>query len=159
MKIYFLKKIFPIVIFLLITNCDYNPIYSSNENNTLPIAKIIFEGDSTVSNFIKSKLRRYETIDKEKGFKITVNSSYNKNIISKDINGNPTNYEIFIKSNFKININNKKSDFSINKKFLMKSLENKFEENSYEKNIIDNICNQIAEELINYLTNYDNQGT
>lgn len=147
-----IKKIFIFwILFSLITSCDYKPIYSSKEKNKFNIQIENYEGDLEVNNRIISKLRTHKNLNNQL-FKISFTTDYKKIDLSKDITGKIQNYEMIIKSDFKIYSSDIEKSFSIKEIFIMKNFEDDFEEKNYERKIKENISNLIYQRLINQLT-------
>ena len=97
-----------------------------------------------ISGLLKANLFK-----RNPNYEITI---YEKNILTKDMTGKTTNYELVAKVEFTINPGNKKFNF-INKK-IMESEADKFEEKKYEKVIKQNFSTYFSEQLIPELINF-----
>ena len=145
-----------IVAFILTTSCGYETIHSkkNSSNYNFSISNINFSGDRDVNLKIKQKLNNYILNKKEKEFNLTIKTKVKKEILAKDITGDPisfknttiVNVEVFIKDTLKNKLQIEKN-FKYNNKF------NKFELKSYERELKSNLAQSITEELIFKLTN------
>ena len=134
----------------VITSCGYKSIYSSKN---LDFNIIEFEvGDKTkISRKIKNNLDSYKKNDSNNFYSIKINSKKEINIISKDSEGDPSNFEMTIISEITI-LNDKKvvENKVFSESFNYKNSSNKFDLKEYEKNIEDNLTNKILESIISY---------
>ena len=140
------------LIFFGINQCGYSPIFSNNQNANLNIKIVESVGDEYINNYIKRRLNRY-TETKNKEIKIKINSKYNKSVITKDKQGNASSFELKLTINFvtQRNSENDSKNFSYTQNINMNSLDNKIEEDSYEKDmkemLADSIINQAIQRL------------
>ena len=148
-----MRKYIYIFIFIpfLILGCDYSPIYSNKDNYNFFIEKIEFSGDAEINNLIDKKLKKYQTIKRERKFSILSTSSYKKVSQSKNLSGKTTNYLIVIGITFQIKKEDKLNTLKFEEEFLIKNFSNKFEENNLEKikkeNSIDLIINRLITQI------------
>ena len=141
---------FLILIFFL-SGCGYTPIYTSKDSN-FAIYQLNTTGNDKLNRIISGKLRDYKNTNANKQLNLTINTTSNREVSSKDYKGNPKTYRINLKSNIVIldskgNENNKLFIKSIdysnkNSKSDLKKLEDKTSKNLMEK---------IAEDIIVYL--------
>ena len=148
-----IKKILIIsLIFFGINQCGYSPIFSINQNENLNIKITEITGDEYINNYIKRRLNRY-TETKNKEIKIKINSKYNKSVITKDKQGNASSFELRLTINFVTEQNGEidSINFSYTQNINMNSLNNKIEEDRYEKDmkemLADSIINQAIQRL------------
>jgi len=141
-----------LIIFILSTfllySCDYKPIYSNKSDTNFFIADINFEGNAEINNVINKKLKRYQKAASKKKFNIDVKSDYEKISQSKDLTGKTTDYKVIVTINFEIDNNKKIIKLVSQEDFLMKNLNNEFEEKKYEKAKIENSIDIIVNTLI-----------
>jgi hypothetical protein len=142
------NSIITILIFLTL-GCGYTPIYSNKNNNDFSIEKIVFNGDKTLNNFLKMNLKQFKKQDSLKKISIEIESSYEKNILTKDSTGKISNYELVAEIIFIIKPDNKKLIF-VEKK-IMESMSDKFEERKYEKIVKQNFSTSFSNKLISSL--------
>jgi len=148
-----IKKILIIsLIFFGINQCGYSPIFSNNQNTNLNIKITEITGEEYINNYIKRRLNRY-TETKNKEIKIKINSKYNKSVITKDKQGNASSFELKLTINFVTEQNGEidSKNFSYTQNINMNSLNNKIEEDRYEKDmkemLADSIINQAIQRL------------
>ena len=149
-----MKKYFYIFIFIpfLILSCDYSPIYSSKNNYNFYIEKIELSGDAEINNIISKKLKKYKKINNGKKLTIIASSSYSKISQTKNLSGKTTNYLVIIKVIFQIKKGDKSEKFTSKEEFLIKNLDNKFNEISLEKIKNENSIDLITNKLITQIT-------
>jgi len=147
-----MKKIIFIIIFsLTVYACGYTPIYSlKNNNSNFKIESVSFKsGDNVFNNYLRVYLKRYSLIEREIKFFVSVETDYQKLVVSKNIKGEATEYELIADIKFSITHNDlivKK--FSIVEKLIIDNNSNQFEESTYERTIKQNFANSISEKLV-----------
>ena len=134
----------------VITSCGYKSIYSSKSLN-FNILEFEVEDKTKISRKIKNNLDSYKKNDSNNFYSIKINSKKNINIISKDSEGDPSNFEMTIISEITI-LNNEKivKNKVFSESFNYKNSSNKFDLKQYEKNIEENLTNKIIENIISY---------
>ena len=134
----------------VITSCGYKSIYSS-KNLNFNILEFKIEDKTKISRKIKNNLDSYKKNDSNNFYSIKINSKKNINIISKDSEGDPSNFEMTIISEITI-LNDEKivENKVFSESFNYKNSSNKFDLKEYEKNIEDNLTNKILESIISY---------
>ena len=74
-----MKKILTnILLFLLLANCGFSPIYSLSDNQIINIQIQSIKGDRLINNQIVSKLNRISDNQSKNTFNIDINTIYNK---------------------------------------------------------------------------------
>jgi len=143
-----IKKIFfKLFLIILLTNCDYTPIYSVNDEDRFNIEVTNFEGDREINSKIISKLRVHKNESLEL-YQISFNTSYSKNIISKNLEGKAEEYQLDAMTSYIIINENFKKNFSVTESFKMKNFEDDFEEKNYEERIKENIADLNYQKII-----------
>ena len=134
----------------VITSCGYKSIYSS-KNLNFNILEFEVEDKTKISRKIKNNLDSYKKNDSNNFYSIKINSKKNINIISKDSEGNPSNFEMTIISEITI-LNDEKivKNKVFSESFNYKNSSNKFDLKQYEKNIEENLTDKIIENIISY---------
>ena len=136
------KNIIFISLIFFLTNCGFTPIYLKNTNVNFSIEQVNYRGDRELSNFLKRNLNQYKNTKSENKIYVDVESKYEKIILTKDGAGEATNYELKAEVIFLIKSTNKK--IKIVEKEVMKSMNDKFEEEIYEKSIKENFASSIS---------------
>ena len=140
------KNISLIFLIFFLTNCGFTPVYLSNTNTNYSIEQVDYTGDRELNNFLKSNLNKYKNEKIDKKIFIEVNSSYKKNILTKDGTGKITSYELEAVVIFLIQPLNKK--IQIIEKKIMNSMDDKFEETRQERIIKQSFVSSISNKLI-----------
>lgn len=144
-----LKKIFLVLsTLILITGCEYKPIYSDLNKTDYKIIITKVTGDKKLNKFLISNLERNSQKNSDKIVNIEINTKYTKIILAKDSAGNITDYQSNAITTFLINRNQTLKNFTINEKFNFQKMSDKYEEKSYEENIKQNLATAISQKLI-----------
>ena len=144
-----MKKIFIVIILLILNNCaGYKPIFSSKDVNFY-IGEIIIKEDNKLIRNIVKNLKPY-TIQNDKQ-RITLELSLNikEEITLKDTKGNAVSEEMEIVLEVKTSLeNNDLINFNFSEKFTFNNQSNKFELNQYKKRIQITLVEKIHQDLI-----------
>ena len=144
-----LKKIILIITTLiLITGCEYKPIYSDSNKTDYRIIIEELSGDKKINKFLVTNLERNSQKNSDKIVKIKIDTKYTKIILAKDSAGNVTDYQSNAVTTFIINQNKTSKSFTINEKFNFQKMSDKYEEKRYENNIKRSLATSIAHKLI-----------
>ena len=144
-----LKKIFFIILSIgLLSNCQYKPIYSSQNKIDYKIVITSFTGDKDINNFIDANLIRNSKESSNKVVNINFDTVYSKNVLAKNAAGAITDYQINIVTTFTIRKEKSYESFSVNEKFNFQKMTDKYEEKNYEDNIKRNLADLISQKLI-----------
>ena len=148
-----MKKYYLIIILLLFTQCNYEPIYSKNNQNFR--IKIIEFNKNRSNKILATRLKNY-SYKKNNLFlyELKLLTSENKLILSKDTKGDPL--LLGLKINLKIEVYEKdklvaKKEY--NEQFNYQNLSKKFELKSYESEIRLNIYNKMISKILIDLAN------
>jgi len=147
-----LKKIFTLILFLILTSCGYEAIHSiKNSNNyNFSISELTFEGQRNVNLKIKEKLNNFTLVEKDKNFILKISSVSEKVVLAKDISGDPTSFKSTVTVNVEV-VN--KNNFKVIEDFTYNNIENKFDLKKYEREIINNLAETATDKLIFKLSN------
>jgi len=151
------KIIFIISIFCLVSNCGYAPMYSKTTNANFSITSIEIEGNTQMNNIIKTKLKKYINDTHDKKFYLKIETSSNKFSAAKDITGKTTDLKLIADLNLtyiKQNSENKNEEKNIlfSESLTLKRNDNNYEQNNYEKTLIQNMSETLINKLIFYLS-------
>ena len=136
------KNIILISLIFFLTNCGFTPIYLKNNNVNFSIEQVSYKGDRELNNFLKTNLNKYKNEKSENKVYVDAESKYEKTILTKDGAGEVTNYQLRAEVIFLIKSTNKK--IKIVEKAVMKSMSDKFEEESNETSIKENFASSIS---------------
>ena len=145
------KSILLILLFFILTNCGFEPIYSSKKSN-FNIREIKITNKNKFSSIIKNNLKNISNNESQNKFDLIINSEKKRIISSKDAKGNPQLLTMIISIEVQIikdNVIKNKKNFSQN--FSYSNNSNKFSLGQYEKDIEKNLINKIIENLNAYL--------
>lgn len=137
-----------LIFFLVFTSCGYTPIFKNTENIDFKINILEISGERKINNLIKSNLNNYILSNSKNIFNIKINSKYSKNILAKDSTGAATEYKIVLEGTFKITNDKFEDKYKFKESFNMQSINDKLDEQDYEKNIQTNLANIITRKLI-----------
>tara|TARA_Y100000768_G_scaffold238848_1_gene180806 strand:- start:280 stop:738 length:459 start_codon:yes stop_codon:yes gene_type:complete len=143
------KKLFTIIFAtIFLYSCGYTPIYSSKTKKNLNIELLNFVGDREINNSIKYNLKRHQNQNNEEKIYISVNTTYSKNVETRNLAGNVTTYNLASKINIKISYNDVTKTFQFEENASMNDQSNQLDENIYEKNIKQNFAEIFTNKLI-----------
>ena len=147
-----MKNIFLIIIFMFIISCGFTPIYSSKYSNYKIIS---FEKNinNNLTNYIQDRVLMLSNDNAENVLKIDLSFSEDIIVILKDSKGDPK------KNRLNINVDLKLFDVNDNLVLSQKFFENfeyniddnKFNLKQYEKNIKQNIVEEITQQISAFL--------
>ena len=138
------------MIMLMLTSCGFTPININKNYLNFEVKIINLEGDSEINNIIRSKLtqRQSSSEDSKKLFELEINTNYQKNIFSRNLAGSAENYQLEVVAKVGVANKNIKKDYTFKENFLMKNINDQFEQAQYEKNIKNTFANSLSEKII-----------
>ena len=139
------------LILLFLSNCGYSPIYSVSNKNEININIVSLQGDKNINNLIFNKLRNYKKENSNKNYQVKIISKYDKKILTKNTTGDPTNYRLILDVKLTAIQNENKFEINLDESFDMKKGDTTFEEETYEKQILQNMINSIVDKFITRL--------
>ena len=145
------KSILLILLFFILANCGFEPIYSSKKSN-FNIGEIKITSKNKFNSIIKNNLKNISNNESQNKFDLIINSEKKRIISSKDAKGNPQLLTMIISIEVQIikdNVIKNKKNFS--QDFSYSNTSNKFALAQYEKDIEKNLINKIIENLNTYL--------
>ena len=149
-----MKKIFLVIIILLLNNCGYTPIYSAKDSN-FKIISLNSNVKNNLTNYIENSISVFSNEDSNKKLNIVFDLKENVSVILKDSKGDPSKNRLTITvdlSLFDINKNLLASN-TFSESFQYNIDDNKYNLKQYEKNIKFSLVEQISSQIIEYLTN------
>ena len=136
-----IKKNFIKIIFIfLLASCGYSPMLSTMENKILNIEVVGHEGDKEINQVLRSKFKIHRN-ENEELIKISINSSYKKKDLSKNLTGKVEDYKIKTTTSFIVSRNKNEKNFSFSEEYTIKNFDDDFEERNYEKKIRKSVAN------------------
>ena len=147
-----MRKIILFLIFLLLNNCGFTPLYSSKNSNykVISIEKNI---SNNLTNYIQNSISVLSNENSEKNFKINLDFLEYITVILKDSKGDPKKNRLTITVNLSLfgedqNLITLK-EFS--ESFEYNIQDNKFNLKQYEKNIKFNLVEDITKQILVFL--------
>jgi len=150
-----MKNIILIFFLLFLYSCGYTSVYKNQKSQDFQINIIEMTGDIEINNLIKNELKFYSNRNSKNKYDISINSEYQKIIISKNSAGVATDYKILVDTKISINLNNKNNILNFSENINIKSNSNSFEQNNYERNIKKNFASSIKNKFIIKIFNLD----
>ena len=139
-----------LLFFLLLPSCAYEPILN-NKIYGFSISVNNVNGDQKINSIIINNF--YNLKGKDKKYDLTISSTKEKNIISKDSKGDPSIFELLINVNYSVKKDGKTLIVNkINRKTTYNNITDKFELENYEKNIIHHLSRSISDKIINSIS-------
>ena len=143
------------ILFLFLTTffllqCGFTPIHSSKSVDEINFAiqEVELNGDREINNFLKISLNKYKKNTSKKLFDIKLNTEYKKNIFLKNKSAEVTEYLLSVITLVEVYRNNKLiKNITLKESINMISMEDKFEEEKYEKTIKRSLANSIKNKL------------
>ena len=142
-----MNKNFILLFFLfLIQGCSYEPILSS-KNYDFSFSNITSDGDVSINQTIIKDLNKKSVGNKK--YNISFFSKKNKDVVSSNENGDPSIYQIEIYVDFTIEKDGIKiiTD-NVIRQSTYNNINDKFELDKYEENIIKNLSENISSEIL-----------
>ena len=142
-----------ILILFLFTSCGYEPLYVNKNNNKFKFQEVKLEGNTNLSKKIRSRLSLEELTSDKNLNKLIIKSSSKKIEASKNSKGRVTSYRIYIDIDLIISNTNNKTVRSklFSKDFLYNVDDDNLKTSEYQRNIENDLVNQIIREIIVYL--------
>ena len=152
------KFLLIICFFFSLTNCGYSPIYSQKTDSNFSITNLEIDGNFQMKNIIESRLNMSSVRDSSKKYELEINTFYDRVSIVKDMKGTTTDLKLVANLNYslmksEINTKNIKKSGSFSESIIIQKKENNYEQNNYERIVIKNLSEQLANKLIFYLSN------
>ena len=151
-----LKRIITLLLLMSISSCGYNAIYSKKNlvNSDFSITSLNFAGNRDINLKLKEKLNSLTLIKKDKKFELKISSFEKKEILAKNISGDPLSFKTTIIIEVKVLMESKlKNSLQIVEDFNYNNDDNKFNLKKYERQIRNNLANNATERLIQKLSN------
>ena len=142
-----IKKIYLLLIILILTSCGYTPIYNSSDKSDYKINIIEKSGDRLINNLIVSEIKSISNSQSNTIFNLKVNTVFEKIIISKSAKGTVSDYQLILKSNFVIIKGDNSETISFVEKQNIKNTSDIFEQKNYENTIKRNFVISLIRKL------------
>ena len=145
------KKIILICCLFFLTNCGYNPLYSSKNSSDILINKIETAGEKKINRQILSLLSLDEVGELENSYILNINTKKNKRIVSKDKQGNASVYNLNLEIKISLDKDNQNVTKTFTSDFSYNTQKNKFELSREENKILNNLVESMVEKIILFI--------
>ena len=136
----------------MLTSCGYKALYS-NRNLNLNIIKIEKIKKNKLNLTIEKRLNNFSNKQALNKISLKIDAEKEIKVVSKNMQGNPSRYQMIIKLNIDVIDNqNKKINKSITQDFSYNTNSNRFTLSQYEIEIEEVLINKIIDELIKDLS-------
>ena len=136
----------------MLTSCGYKALYS-NKNLNLNIIKIEKIKKNKLSLIIEKRLNNFSNKQALNKISLKIDAEKEIKVVSKNMQGNPSRYQMIIKLNIDVIDNqNKKINKNITQDFSYNTNSNRFTLSQYEIEIEEVLINKIIDELIKDLS-------
>ena len=147
-----MNKITLVLIFLMINNCGFTPLYSSKNSNynLISIEKNI---NNNLTNYIQKNISILSNESSEKNLKINFDLIENIAVILKDSKGDPKKNRLTISVDLSLFSEDQSliSTKKFSESFEYNIQDNKFNLRQYEKNIKFNLVEKITQQILVFL--------
>ena len=127
-------------------------MYSTNNEINFNFTSININGENELGDLIESNLKRYTNEENQKEIELEINVIYNKLSQTKDAAGKTTEYLLVAEVECNVLSEGKEKKILIKKDFVMKNMDEEFEEKKYETTIKQNFAYSIVNRLIMQLS-------
>ena len=143
-----MKNIILILFLFFLNCCGYTSVYKNQKSQDFQISIIEMTGDNEINNLIKNELKFYSNRNSNIKYNISINSNYQKIIVSKNSAGVATDYKLIAETVISFDKEGKNNILNFNENINIKSNSNSYEQNNYEKNIKKNFASSISNKFI-----------
>jgi hypothetical protein len=143
-----MKNIILFLFLFFLNSCGYTSIYKNQKSQDFQINIIEMTGDNVINNLIKNELKFYSNRNSNIKYDISINSNYQKVIVSKNSAGVATDYKLIAETVISFDKEDKDNILNFNESINIKNNSNFNEQNNYEKNIKKNFASTISNKFI-----------
>lgn len=141
------KEFFIIFIFIFTTACGFTPLYNDNNKSNYNILITDQKGDQVLNGLIIEEIERISNSKSKDNLYLTIDTKYEKKIISKDTKGSASEYELNVLTYFTISGLEKEQKLFLKENQNLKNISDKFEQKNYENIIKKNFASSLARKL------------
>ena len=142
-----IRKILSFIIILMFTSCGYTPIYNKLDKTNYKINIIEINGERFLNSLINSEIKRISNSESDIIFNLKIDNDYKKIVLSKNIKGTVSDYQLILKSNFIIEKDGNIETISFTEKQNIKNTSDIFEQKNYENTIQRNFVISLIRKL------------
>ena len=134
------KKIILLLLIFFIQHCGFSPIYTKNSQTNYFINLVEINGDRIINDILNSEIKRISNSQAENKIILKINTSFEKNILSKDMKGSTSDFRVILNANFSVEQNGIKDEITFQEKHNVKNLSDIFEQKNYEETLKRNFA-------------------
>ena len=142
-----MKNIILILFLFFLNSCGYTSVYKNQKSQDFQINIIEMTGDKEINNLIKNDLKFYSNRNSNIKYNISINSNYQKVIVSKNSAGVATDYKLMVDTVISFD-GEKNNILNFSENINIKSNSNSYEQNNYEKSTKKNFASSISNKFI-----------
>ena len=143
-----MKNIILFLFLFFLNSCGYTSVYKNQKSQDFQITIIEMTGDKEINNLIKNDLKFYSNRNSNIEYNISINSNYQKVIVSKNSAGVATDYKLIAETVISFDKEGINNILNFNENINIKSNSNSYEQNNYEKSIKKNFASSISNKFI-----------
>jgi hypothetical protein len=143
-----MKNLILVLFLIFLNSCGYTSVYKNQKSLDFQINIMEMTGDNAINNLIKNELKFYSNKESNIKYNISINSNYQKIIVSKNSAGVATNYNLSVNTIISFNKESKNNILNFSENIIIKNNSNSFEQNNYEKSIKKNFASSIVDKFI-----------
>jgi hypothetical protein len=143
-----MKNLILISFLFFLNSCGYTSIYKNQKSQDFQINIIEMKGDNEINNLIKNDLKFYTNNKSNIKYNISINSNYQKIIVSKNPAGVATDYKLIVDTVISFDKGEKNNILNFNENINIKNNSNSFEQKTYEENIKKSFASSISDKFI-----------
>ena len=146
------NKIFFLAIFMFLTQCGYQTVYST-KNSNFYISDLEILNDQNIGRQIKNRLSALSSASKNSdNYYLRIDSKFEKTTASKDKQGNPNTFSLIVSVKVTLTNNkNIKETKVFSEGINYDNSDNKFSLKRYENSLKENLTEKIIDNLLIYL--------
>jgi hypothetical protein len=137
-----------ILTLIFLSHCGYSTVYKNQKSINFEVNITETTGDNEINNLIKNEIKLYSNKDSQNIYDAKIKSSYTKKILTKNISGSITDYNLSVTSIFTIEYKNENKTFRFEENINIKNRADTFEQKLYEKNIKRNFASSIRKKFV-----------
>ena len=141
--------LFLLIFLFFVNSCGFTPQYAGFKGLDFSLNVKKMNGDRDLNNAIKSQIDRYNLDNPDlKQIDVNIDSKFTKDILSKDLTGKATKYNLKANIKFTLISTDATRKITFNEEFKIDNIEDNVEENNYIRIIKRNFAEIISEKLI-----------
>lgn len=146
------KFLIIIISFFLLKNCDYKPVFSS-QNIDLKFNSIEYD-NSKINRILVRSIKSLSKNDSSNIYDVKINTIKSERIVTKDKQGNAEIYELKLALEITFINTEKKKEHkkTIIEQITYKNNDNKFELKQYKNQLLDQMIQKMLQDILKFVT-------